>query len=398
VNSVYNRVLTPLLADIGSDFNLNYFQIGLIVSAYGAGNFLFQFPISFVADYTGRRRTVLCISLLVSALPVLFYGLASNFSALLVLIFISGIGSSAFHPAAVAMVTNEAPEQRGFGLGLFKAGGDFGSVFTPALSGWLAGALAGWRAATQYFVIPGVVWALLIWFRFEDSAPQNEAQERKTTTKPEINPGRLFGVVLALTQTFLALIRERSIVYILLLSSCRVMSLRGIMTLLPLLLAESFGYDATGVGWIVTSYFLFGTFSSVLLGKLSDKFKHTGLIIAMMVLSTLSLALFPFATVTWTLFPLLVVLGASLSPSMGPILAVMTEVVDEKHRASSVGLLYTSNEFAGIFSPIIGGFIAQMVGLQRTFLFFAAITLIATVVSFKVHQVRERRLMGASKA
>ena len=96
VNSVYNRVLTPLLPFIAKDFNLNIAEAGLIVSAYAIGNGLFQFPISFLADYTGGRRTVVGLSLLISALPVLFYGWATTFPMLLALVFVSGVGSSAF--------------------------------------------------------------------------------------------------------------------------------------------------------------------------------------------------------------------------------------------------------------------------------------------------------------
>ena len=151
VNSVYNRVLTPVLPLIVADFGLSYSQVGLIASAYAAGNSLFQFPISFAADYTGRRRTVLIFSLVLNAVPVLLYGWVPGYSLLLLLVFVSGIGSSAYHPSAVALVAEESPERRGFAMGIFKAGGDFGSVITPAAVGWLAVSLASWRAAAQIF-------------------------------------------------------------------------------------------------------------------------------------------------------------------------------------------------------------------------------------------------------
>ena len=147
VNSVYNRVLTPVLPLIVMDFDLNYAQVGLIVTAYSIGNSLFQFPISFAADYTGRRRLVVISSLIVNALPVFFFGWAWSYSIVLFLVFLSGIGGSAFHPSAVAMVAEVAPKRRGYAMGLFKAGGDFGSVFTPAIVGWLAVVLSSWRTA-----------------------------------------------------------------------------------------------------------------------------------------------------------------------------------------------------------------------------------------------------------
>lgn len=371
VNSVYNRVLTPLLPFIAKDFQVSIAEAGLIISAYAIGNGLFQFPISFLADYTGKRRTVVSLSLLISALPVLFYGQSLTFSALLVLVFLSGIGSSAFHPAAVAMVTEQAPEQRGYALGLFKAGGDFGSVFTPVLSGWLAVVLLSWRPATAYFVIPGILWAILIWFQFRDGKPQTGQMKQEA-----------FSMIWEL-------FRNHAVFLMLVLSSCRVMILRGIMTLLPFLLAEKMGYDAKGIGWVLTVYFIFGTGSSVLLGKLSDRFKYTGFIIGMMVSTTLALSLISMTLVSWALFVLLAVLAMSLGPSMGPILAVMTEVVGENRRASSVGLLYSTNEVAGAVSPFVGGLVAGLIGLQRAFLFYAVICLIAVGASFLVHRIRE---------
>ncbi len=377
VNSVYNRLLTPVLPLIVLDFGLTYAETGLIVSAYAAGNGLFQFPISFAADYTGRRRSVLVFSLLMNSLPVLFIGFADTYALLLFLVFLSGIGSSAYHPAAVALVAREVPDQRGFSLGLFKAGGDLGSVFTPVIVAWLAVALSSWRMAAQWFVLPGVLWALLIWLRFRDT-PVSRGPLRQ-----------------AAKSTFGELIRNRPLTLLLLLSSCRVMCLRGMIAFVPLLLAEQYGFNTVWVGWILTVYFIFGTGSSILQGRISDRFKHTSFIVGMMIVGTLALALLPLAFSVWMLFPVLILLASSLGPSQGPILAVTTEIVGEKHHASSVGLLYTMNEVAGTISPFVGGLIAQVVGLQRSFFFFAAIGLIGTAASVLVHRARQRQLASS---
>lgn len=376
VNSVYNRILTPMLPLIVAEFGLNYAQAGLIVSAYAAGNSLFQYPISFAADYTGRRRTVLVLSLIINALPVFFFQWTASYSVLLFLVFISGIGSSAYHPSAVAMTAEEMPSRRGFVMGIFKAGGDFGSVFTPALAGWLAVYLLSWRTAAQIFVLPGILWAVLIWFVFQDNPTKRGPirQEAKAT---------LWG-----------LLGNRALVFMLVLSSCRVMVGRGTMAFIPLILAESYGYETTGIGWILTSYYLFGTGSSIVLGKISDRFKYTSFIVGMLAATTLVLALMPLASAAWSFFALLIGLAANLGPSQGPVLAVMTEMIDDKSRASSVGLLYTSNEVAGTFSPFIGGLIAQNVGLQQSFLFYAVISAVATAAGVAVYRIRERQILA----
>lgn len=377
VNSIYNRVLTPVLPLIVMDFDLNYAEVGLIVTAYSVGNSLFQFPISFAADYTGRRRLVVICSLIVNSLPVFFFGWAWSYSLVLFLVFLSGVGCSAYHPSAVAMVADTAPNRRGYAMGIFKAGGDFGSVFTPAIVGWLAVVLSSWRTAAQIFVLPGLIWAALIWMVF-----------------PKETPIKRGPIGREAKSTIWELFRNRALLFLLVVSSCRVMIGRGTMTFFPLLLAESFGYTTVGIGWVITIYYTFGTISSVVMGKLSDYFKNTGFIVWMLLLGTLSLALMPLPDKVWGVFGLMILLGSTLGPSQGPILSVMAEMVDDKSRASSVGLLYTTNEVAGSLSPIIGGLIAQAVGLRLSFLFYALISLIATAAGMMVHCIRERQLLA----
>ena len=376
VNSVYNRMLTPVLPLILSDFNLSYSQVGLIVSAYAAGNFVFQYPISFAADYTGRRRTVLVFSLLMNSLPVIFMGFADTYGFLLFLVFLSGVGSSAYHPAAVALVAREIPGRRGLGLGLFKAGGDFGSVFTPLVVAWLTGVLSDdWRTAAQWMVLPGLIWVVLVAVRFKDSAPSIESSGRA-------GQSNFLGLMLS---NGLELFRNRTLALLMVLSSCRVMCLRGMIAFIPLLLAEGFGYDTAGVGWIMTAYFIFGTGSSILQGILSGRFEHTSFIIGMMMAGTLAFALIPLSGSVWMLFPVLALLASSIGPTQGPILAVTTEAVGDKNQASSVGLLYTMNEVSGMISPFVGGLIAQKIGLQRAFFFYSVIALLATGASVLLH-------------
>ena len=106
-------------------------------------------------------------------------GFADTYGALLFLVFLSGVGSSAYHPVAVALVAREVPDQRGFGLGLFKAGGDLGSVFTPAVVAWLTVLMSDdWRTAAQWMVLPGLVWVVLVALRFKDTAPSSEPLDR----------------------------------------------------------------------------------------------------------------------------------------------------------------------------------------------------------------------------
>ena len=380
VNSLYNRILTPILPIIMTDFGLNYTQTGLIASVYALSSSLFQLPISFLGDFTGKTRLILGLSLLFNALPAWFYGYSVTYAALLTFVFLSGLGCSAYHPAAVSMIARESPKNRGLAMGLFKAGGDFGSILTPVAMGWLTVYLASWRTAAQYFVLPGIFGALLIWLRFQD-APS----ERKSMAKEA-------------RSTFSELLGDKFMILMTLLSSCRVMGLRGIMTFLPLLLAEGLGLGTIEVGWAITGYFLVGTVFAVIWGKYTGPKSETRIILFMMATSAISLALLSQAESMLIFFGLLALVGACLNPSQSLMLTLTTGVVREKNRTSAIGLMYTANEAASVTSPFIGGLIAQAVGLGESFLFYSVLCLIATSIAWLIHAEQKRRARASAAA
>jgi len=373
VNSVYARVLTPVLPLILLDFKLSYFETGLIVSTYSFACGIFQFPISFFADYLNRHRLILCLSLVISAIPLIFFGFLESFFVLLFLVFLSGIGSSAYHPPAVALLAREATKKLSFHMSIFKAGGDFGSIFTPVLVGWLTYYFGDWRTAVQFFVLPGVIFSLVIWFSFTDFS--REKKELKNEVK----------------RTFSQLFHNKILMFILLLSSCRVMGLRGIMTFLPIWIAESLGFNVTSIGWILTLYFLVGTLSSIFWGKIAEGDRETLYLSLMMIIASISLVFLSSNLSIFLTFIFIILLGGTLNPTQGLILSVATKVVEEDNRASSIGLLYSVNEVASILSPLIAGLVAEAYGVEKTFLFFSFLCFVALLVSMNIHRHRNTK-------
>ena len=368
VNAFYTQLLIPVLPLIVSEFELNYVQAGLIVTTYSAANSVFQFPLSFVSDYTRRWRAVLALSLLTQALPVLLYGYAASYSLLLLFVFVSGIGSAAYHPPAVALITREMPERRGFCMGLFNGGGDAGNIISPAVVGWLAVHLASWRAAAQFYVIPGLLWAALIWLRFRDQG------------------GERLPFRQAARSTFGALFGNRSLMLLVALSSCRIMGYRGFMAFLPLLLAERFGYDTKGVGWLLSAYFLLGSGSSILIGRWSDERDRPKVIAVLTFLCAAALASLSWVAGTASLLLALFAVACILTPVPSLVLAVGTELVDERVRSSSVGMIYGFNEGASALSPLVGGLAAEAVGLQTAFSLYAAMFAVGGCVALLLHR------------
>ena len=97
------------------------------------------------------------------------------------------------------------------------------------------------------------------------------------------------------------------------------------------------------------------------------------------------------ASLTWvssltTLLLALFAVACILTPVPTLVLAVGTELVDERVRSSSVGMIYGFNEAASALSPLIGGLVAEAMGLQMAFTFYASMFMVGGCIAIFLHR------------
>ena len=258
-------------------------------------------------------------------------------------------------------------------MAIFAGGSDVGSTLTPVIVGWVTVYFSSWRMAAHLALIPGVIMAIIVWRLFDDI--QRDDRPIKQAARATLS----------------ALIRNKSLMLLVSLSSLRITGFRGLMTFLPLLLAQNFGFDTQSVGWAISSYFIVGTVMTVLVGRWSDKGSRTKYIMVMTLLCAVALVFISLATSAFALMAAVIAVGVLLTPVPSLVLAVGTELVEERQRASAIGLVYAANEGASTLSPLIGGVIAELVGLRFSFLFYAGLFVVSTVIAFILHRVTKHR-------
>ncbi|HEC10559.1 MAG TPA: MFS transporter, partial [Acidimicrobiales bacterium] len=130
-------MVIPILGVYATDFGASGFEVGLLVAAYSAAQFLFSPVWGRLSDRIGRRP-VLVISLVGSALGSLLTGLAPTLIWLYLGRIVDG-ASGASVAVAQASATDLADEsERPRLMGLLGAAFALGFVLGPALGG-LAG-------------------------------------------------------------------------------------------------------------------------------------------------------------------------------------------------------------------------------------------------------------------
>src|ERR1700730_7448280 len=119
--------------------------IGAMASSYLISNFLFQYPVGWLADRWGRKPLMI-VGLLAQAGLSGVYLVVVDPMAFVALRFLEGIAAAALIPSARALITDAVPaEQQGEAYGLFSACLNGGLLLGPGIGGVLA--TTGYSAA-----------------------------------------------------------------------------------------------------------------------------------------------------------------------------------------------------------------------------------------------------------
>ena len=122
-------VLYPLLV---VSMGLSYTQIGVLTLAISLTSSLLQPFCSTLSDRFGAGR-VATFSILWLGILMGVVSLAPNYIALIVLLMLASLGSSAYHPAGAELAASGGQARRGLSMSVFSVGGNLGAALSPLL-------------------------------------------------------------------------------------------------------------------------------------------------------------------------------------------------------------------------------------------------------------------------
>ncbi|HET7638123.1 MAG TPA: MFS transporter, partial [Ktedonobacteraceae bacterium] len=112
--------------------------IGAMASAYLISNFVFQYPVGWLADRWGRKE-VMIVGLTAQAALSLIYLFITDPILFIILRFVEGIAAAAILPSARALIVDTIPpEKQGEAYGIFNAFFNAGFLLGPGIGGLLA--------------------------------------------------------------------------------------------------------------------------------------------------------------------------------------------------------------------------------------------------------------------
>lgn len=132
LNDLLQSVVSAVYPMLKADLSLSFSQIGLITLVYQIASSVFQPVVGLLFD---RRPFVwsLPMGMVSTTLGIILFAYSSTMAAVLVSVFLVGVGSSTLHPEASRITSLASHGRRGLAQSIFQVGGNFGTSIGPLL-------------------------------------------------------------------------------------------------------------------------------------------------------------------------------------------------------------------------------------------------------------------------
>ncbi|MBB4034120.1 FSR family fosmidomycin resistance protein-like MFS transporter [Dysgonomonas hofstadii] len=167
LNDMLQSIISAVYPLLKDSLLLNFTQIGLITLVFQMSSSIFQPVIGLITDKKPQPYS-LPIGMTFTMVGILSLSLAGSFIHVLIAVFLTGLGSSVFHPEASRLAYMASGGKHGLAQSLFQVGGNFGSSIGPLLALWIITPYGqqniGWMSLIALVCI-GVMLVISKWYR-----------------------------------------------------------------------------------------------------------------------------------------------------------------------------------------------------------------------------------------
>lgn len=342
LHDIYSSFLAPLLP-------LLIEKLGISLSMTALLDILRKIPallnpfFGLLAEKTGGKYLII-LTPAITAISMSLIGLAPSYTALFILLFISGVSSALFHIPAPVIIKEASADKVGTGMSWFMVGGESARTIGPLL---VTAAVSLWGLEGTYKLMPlGILASIILYFKLKDFSPNRPKRKAK-----EKGDGR-------------KLLKEYSSFFMVVAGYLLLQSgMKSALTLyLPIYLTsrgESLWY--AGISLAVLQFF--GVIGTFIAGNLSDKIGRKNTLVISSIGSTIMMGLF----IHFGSIYMLAILGLFLFAS-GPVLMASVQEI-KSHMPTFINSIYMSINF-GVSSFIVlsVGVLGDNFGLQTTYI------------------------------
>ncbi|GAC1388933.1 MAG: MFS transporter [Ktedonobacteraceae bacterium] len=360
LNYADRYVLSAVLPKIKADLALSDTQLGLLSSAFLLVYALTTLPLGVWADRSIRKNIVaICVG--VWSIATTLAGFTGNFIQLISTRTVLGIGEAGYAPATLSLLGDYFPkERRGRVLSFYSIGNLIGTAFGLVMGGLVADAF-GWHWAFFIVGIPGLIAAFLIWRATEPTRGIYESEDGDDASATHGGLGRDFwGAVRHLFRIPTYWVLLGAFVF-------SFFTIGGASAWIPSYFKDAFsltvGQSSAISGGVLAGGSLIGTLAGGWVSDYLQRRRPEGRMIVVTFAFLVGAPLTLLALSLHTLLPFITVFFVAiicLSLSLGPLNAIVQDVIIPEVRATAFGLaLLLAHLFGDASSPLIIGILSD---------------------------------------
>lgn len=261
-NFIDRRILAILQEPIKMELGLSDTQLGLLTGfAFAIFYVSLGIPIARWAD-RNNRKNVIALSLTVWSIMTAVSGLVGNYVHLVMARIGVGIGEAGGSPPAHSIISDYfPPEKRATALSIYSIGIYIG-IFLGFVIGGVVAAKYGWRVAFFVCGIPGIIYALIVYFTVKEPI---KGITDKINTPAETLP---------ISQVLKYLVSKKTFVYLAFASGLHTFASYGVGNFMPPFLIRIHHMEIADVGlWLGVTTGVGGAIGTFLGGYFADRFR-----------------------------------------------------------------------------------------------------------------------------
>jgi len=378
VDYVDRQVIVSLFPYMKADWGLSDKQLGALVSVVSVTVAIGAIPVALLADRGSRVKSIVAMATIWS-LATISCMFSRSYGQLFAARSFVGLGEAGYGSVGAALISSLFPARlRSTLLAAFFAAASVGSVLGVLLGGVIA-ARWGWQAAFGVVGFPGLVLALL-YLKVRD---YRTVKLTPTLTDATSSSGSAAKYITK------ALLRSRTLLWVCLGGASQLIVVSAMWSWLPSFLNRSHGIAPDQAAIKAALIVLCGAAGSVVWGSVVDRAgaqKPRRKLTAMAALCLLALViLMPTFAATGNIsapmqFALIALGGFVMTCTVGPVSAVVIDVVHPGVRATGASVLALFQNLFGLaVGPIIAGTLSDAYGLETALTLIPAFGVLAAV-------------------
>jgi FSR family fosmidomycin resistance protein-like MFS transporter len=296
---------------------------------------------------------------------------ASNFIVLAVLIGLSGLAVSTFHPMGAGLVSKVAPDGKiSTCISIFVAGGSFGFALAPILLVYFMQMYS--LDYLPILIIPAIILGILMY---------SSGLSKARFVNEQVAKNMHFNLAQILQNKPLMLLNISM--------GLRAWLFTALVTFLPLWAIEK-GCDNTLSGWILTIYLCGSVIGGLIGGALNDKIGYKKVILWALIFTLIPTMYFLFAQQIDILMYIALFVGGGLVMAANPGAIVWGQDLLPDNPGMASGMMLGLSFGLGGFGTMLTGSLAESYGLTMALALTAILLVISIVLVYLTPEKRRQ--------